>query len=147
MKKLVFALFILAGAAAWGQSASFMDRVLSQDQVRYGDSAYLVLAAAGLIPDTAAPEEAVAYLAKNGWVQRPSATGPTSLGQFSHLVMRAFGLKGGVMYSLFPGERYAARELVYKKIVTGVSEPGSLLSGEEVLRFLGRAAELQGGRS
>ncbi|MGO8692040.1 MAG: hypothetical protein ACLQMF_00065 [Rectinemataceae bacterium] len=147
MKKLIFVVFILAAVAAWGQSASFIDQVLSQDRARYGDSAYLVLAAAGLIPDTATPEEAVAYVAKAGWAKSPTVAGPTSLGQFSYLVMRAFGMKGGVMYLVFPGERYATRELVFRKIVTDMTEPDRVLSGEEVLRFLGRAAALKGGES
>jgi len=147
MKKLILAVFILAAVVAWGQTASFVDQVLSQNRARYGDTAYLVLAAAGVIPDTATADEAVAYVAKAGWAKDPSAAGPTDLGQFSYLVMRAFGMKGGVMYFIFPGERYAARELMFKKVVTGMTEPSHPLSGEEVLRFLGRAAELKGGNS
>jgi hypothetical protein len=48
------------------------------------------------------------------------------------------------MYSLFPGPRYAYRELVYRKILEGRVDPAQTLTGERLLYFLGRALELWG---
>jgi hypothetical protein len=53
--------------------------------------------------------------------------------------MKAFALKGGLMYTLFPGLRYAYRELAYRKIITGRAYSTMRVSGERLLRLLDRA--------
>ncbi len=60
--------------------------------------------------------------------------------------MRALELKGGLFYGMIPGPRYAARELAYRRLVNGKAHPGRIVSGEEGLRLLGAALELEGGR-
>lgn len=58
--------------------------------------------------------------------------------------MKAFGINGGLMYSIFPGPRYAFRELVYKGIITRNTNPGGRLSGTNALRIIRIAAEMKG---
>jgi hypothetical protein len=58
--------------------------------------------------------------------------------------MKAFNIKGGFMYSLFPGPRYAYRELAYRKIITGRSYSTTRVSGERLLRILNRALAYAG---
>jgi hypothetical protein len=52
--------------------------------------------------------------------------------------MKAFNIKGGFMYSLFPGPRYGYRELVYRKIIRGRAYSAMPVSGERLLRIIGR---------
>jgi hypothetical protein len=52
--------------------------------------------------------------------------------------MKAFALKGGILYSLFPLPRYACRELVYLRIIQGGLDPDERLDGRAFLQILGR---------
>ncbi|MDR1277332.1 MAG: hypothetical protein LBK02_01120 [Treponema sp.] len=51
--------------------------------------------------------------------------------------MKSFGLKGGILYTLFPGPRYACRELAYLRIIQGGGDPGTHLQGGQFLQILG----------
>ena len=71
---------------------------------------------------------------------------PVRVDQLSFMLMKSLSLKGGVMYSLFPGPRYAYKEMVYKKVLNGTGGPARLVSGDEVLRSLSNALDLSGGQ-
>jgi outer membrane protein OmpA-like peptidoglycan-associated protein len=80
-------------------------------------------------------------MARNkGWVPRRAAEQDTApLGAVSLLVMRAFDLKGGLMYRLFHRPRHAARELVYLKLLETYSDPARPVSGDRLFRILSGA--------
>ena len=100
------------------------------------------MTASGRIPDDSSPAEAAASLRDQGWtVPERSADEPLTLGEYSYLLMQAFELKGGVMYRIFPGPRYAGRELAYLKLVKGDTSPYRTFSGEEAIGILGRLLE------
>jgi hypothetical protein len=52
--------------------------------------------------------------------------------------MKAFDLKGGIFYGVFPIPRYACRELVYMRIIQGRTDPRGRLDGRTFLQILGR---------
>jgi outer membrane protein OmpA-like peptidoglycan-associated protein len=56
--------------------------------------------------------------------------------------MGAFDLKGGIFYSIAKNPHYAYRELVYKEVIQGRTDPGMLVSGEEFLFILSRVLSL-----
>jgi outer membrane protein OmpA-like peptidoglycan-associated protein len=58
--------------------------------------------------------------------------------------MKALNIKGGFMYTFFPGPRYAYRELEYRKIITGRAYSTMTVSGERLLRTLSRALDYTG---
>jgi hypothetical protein len=60
--------------------------------------------------------------------------------------MRALDIPGGIMYSMFPGPRYAAREIAYLGFVRGSGAPGRTVSGNEVMYILGRVLEWKEGQ-
>jgi outer membrane protein OmpA-like peptidoglycan-associated protein len=66
------------------------------------------------------------------------------LGEVAQLIIKAFGLKGGIMYSLFPVPHYACRTLVYAKIIRGRTDPGGRLDGRAFLQILGRVLNYVG---
>lgn len=132
------ALLVVVSSAAWGQSNAVLDKILAAKDASFGDVAYLVMSATKNIPDNATPEEAVAALGKQNWgVKTTEAQQSVTLGTYSFILMKAFGLHGGIMYSLVPGPRYAARELVYLGFVHGDGSPYRTISGTEAVDILG----------
>jgi len=138
---LVVALLAAAGVV-WGQSNEILDILFEEPATTLGEAAYLVLTASGRIPDDSSPADAAASLSGQGWtVPQRSADEPLTLGEYSYLLMQAFELKGGVMYRIFPGPRYAGRELAYLELIKGDTSPYRIFSGEEAIGILGRLME------
>ncbi len=126
------------------QSNQLLDQLLDEPQATFGDVVYLTLAAAKVVPDTATPAEAIQALQQQGWkVEMLPADAPISLGTYSYLLMKAFKVSGGLFYGLFPGPRYACRELGWLKVIPTDARPLRTLSGEEAVRILGRMLALQ----
>jgi hypothetical protein len=150
MKKWGAFLFFLALAVIplGAQSNQILDQLLQQPQARFGDVVYLTLAAAKIVADTATPDQAIQTLQQQNWKAAIlAADAPISLGDYSYLLMKAFNVKGGIFYSLFPGPRYACRELGFLKVIPSDARPLRYVSGEEVVRILGNMLALQGAKS
>jgi hypothetical protein len=122
-----------------------MDALLAAKSVGYAQSARFVLEAADLLPrgPEGEMEQAAFSLAlEEGWFPPAAAAGdPVKLGDLSLLIMKAFQLKGGIMYTLFPRPRYACRELAAKKIIQGRSDPALTVSGAQFLHIVSRVLE------
>ena len=132
---------------AFSQSNDHIDELLIQPQALLGSTAYIVLSA-GKIIDESVDVAAAFDKAREMGIIPASATAetPVRVDQLSFMLMKSLSLKGGVMYSLFPGSRYAYKEMVYKKVVNGTGGPGRIVSGDEVLRSLTNALDLNGGQ-
>jgi hypothetical protein len=141
-KRVVFLMFAMAALAVpllTAQSNEVLDSVLGEATLSYANAAYLVGTAAGRIPETTAPADAVPLLEQEGW-GRPGLrpTDPVNLGDFSYMLARAFGIHASIMYWVLPSPRYATRELAYLGIISGPAKPGMPLSGDRALRILER---------
>jgi hypothetical protein len=144
LRSVVLVLAVVSAAALplAAQSGAFMDSLLAQDRVSYGDASYLVLVGAGRLKESEPVDRALELLREQGWaIAGKSAGDRLSLGEFSLIVMRCFDIPGGLMYHLAPGPRYATRELVYREVIQGKARPGSSLSGERAARILGRVLD------
>ena len=142
------ALAILAAASAWSQSNEVIDALLAEEQATLGKAADLVLTAAGIVEETRSVDEAFAALQERPWgFAGAAAADRVSLGSFASLVMRAFDMRGGLMYRLTHARRYAAREFAYRDFIQGDTAPGRTLSGRDVTHALGRVLESLGQRS
>jgi hypothetical protein len=143
VKHLISAGFLFCAVLVWGQTAAELERVLALPAVSYGDAARFVLAAAGTAGESGAG--AYRFAIDNNWLPKEAAEGEAlSLGDLSFLIMRAFNIGGGLMYSLFPGPRYACRELSYRKIIRFRAYSAGTVSGERFLRILSRVLEYAG---
>ncbi len=134
---LTFAAGIPAGAAAF--SGSDMDALLEMDALTRGAASRLVAEAArsaGAAAGAAAKFETPA---------EDSGEEPVSLGTYSHMLMEAFDISGGIMYSLFPSGRYASRELGFRGYIRGDSGAYRTVSGQEALGILGRVLQGEAG--
>jgi hypothetical protein len=129
-------------ATVLGQSSEVVDDLLNQDEARVGPTAYIVLTATGRIPEDADYVDALAYAQEQRWLSRRLEPDDViRLGRFSKLILKAFDIPGGLMYRLTGLPRYAARELHYRDYFRGNSSAVRPVSGEFVLRIVGRALE------
>jgi hypothetical protein len=139
---LVVVALLAAAGTCFGQSNELLDVLFEEPATTLRQAAYLVLTASGRIPDDTSPEQAAAALSGQGWtVPKRSAGEPLTLGEYAYLLMQAFDLKGGVMYRISPGPRYAGRELAYLELIKGDTSPYRTFSGEEAIGILGRLME------
>jgi hypothetical protein len=141
---IFFLLFVLASARVFSQSDDIIDSALSQDPLHFGEAAYLVLTAAGVLPETASAQTAAASSEASAWdFEDKAAETPVTYGEFSYMLMTLFDVEGGLMYRLFPGPRYAARELSYLRIAPYRVAPGKLINGAAALGMLSETMELK----
>ena len=123
------------------QTAAELEAVLDDPAISYSQAARFVMAASG-----GSADEAFESAAARRWLPRgASADDPIRLGALSHLLMKAFGLKGGMMYAIFPGPRYAYRSMVSRSFIQGSSDPAMIVSGERFLLILGNVLDAAGG--
>jgi hypothetical protein len=143
---MVIVLLFLAGSLS-AQDAGEMDRLLETGVVSGPQAARFVLASAGLLDSGLSGRQAedAAWQAalEQGWVSSKSGQ-LFRLKDAAWLVAAAFGIKGGAMYSLFPGPRYAYRELLHLKIIQGRADGNFAVSGERLLQIIGRALQHTG---
>jgi hypothetical protein len=138
------AVFLLVGGVIFGQSNEILDTVLEQEALVTEYGAYLVFTASGVLPDDADIGLAADHLdeLEEDWkLKKYSSGSPITLGQYSYLITRAFDIKEGLFYRLFPGPRYAVRDLAFLGIVREHPNAGRTLSGEEAVRILGNTLE------
>jgi hypothetical protein len=140
---LIFFFGLFYGTVAlMAQSNVLLDELLAEERTSFGKASYLVLLSAGLIQEDATLEQSLTVLKGQDWgLEKKEVYDPVTLGEYSHLIMKALNISGGLMYGLFPGPRYASRELFYLGIAKGKRNPYRYISGEEAVRMLGRALD------
>lgn len=143
---LAFLLFALAISSAYSQSDEIIDSVLDQDTISYGNAAYLVLSATGEVSESSTPQSAISSQGTSMWgFEGKTAESQMSYGEFSYMLMTSFDMSGGLLYRVFPGPRYAAREMSFLGIAPSRVAPGKNLSGADALQMLNEVMELVGG--
>jgi hypothetical protein len=137
MKYLIAVGLLFSAVLAWGQTAAEMERLLDADHITHTQAAWFTLASAEKDPPPN-PVAAFALAMERGWFPANAEPGgPVKLRDLSLLLMKAFDLEGGLMYRLFPGTRYAYREMTRRGFVEGRAYPGFTVSGERFLQILG----------
>jgi len=127
---------------AFAQTADRIERLLRQDRVNYRDAALLVLEASGHIDSEkqTSADDAFSFTMERGWLPKGAeADNDTMLGGLSLLVVQAFEIDGGVLFSLFKNPHYAYRAMVYRNIIQGRIDPQMLVSGELLLYTVNKA--------
>lgn len=148
VKKLLIAASIVVLTAVVplaAQSNEFLDGFLGSELPNVKDVSYLVLVSTDMIGEDAGPDRAFELCKELGWVA--SDRGPdskVSTAEYAYFLMKAFGRKGGAMYSIFPGPRYAYRELVGYEMIQGKSDPDAPLTGTTAMRIIGRCLDAWG---
>jgi len=125
----------------FAQTADRIEKLLAQDKVSYQDAALLVLEAAGHIDSArqASADEAFSIAMERGWLPvGAEANSDVMLNGLSLLVMQAFEIDGGYLYSFFKNPHYAYRAMVYRGIIQGRSDPQMSVSGDLLLYTVNR---------
>ncbi|MDR1909438.1 MAG: hypothetical protein LBQ35_05950 [Spirochaetaceae bacterium] len=142
---------LFAGAgllcAQAGSTAAEMDALLESSALTCGQAARFVIVTARLLNEDS-PEDAAFDLAlERRWLPASAEPGQTiTLGRLSHLIMGAFGFRGSFLYAVFPGPRYAFRELSYLSIIPARQDPAWPVPGERLLLILARAMQYRENR-
>ncbi|NNM67074.1 MAG: hypothetical protein HKM06_03560 [Spirochaetales bacterium] len=149
MKKNLVLLFLLfAGTALWGQTSSFMDQLLKSSNLTWGQASYLVLVASNNLAEDVTEQRSFDLLKQLKWAPaNTSIDAAVSLQEYAFLLMKSFGIHGGMWYSLFPGPRYAFRELTYRMILSPTEDPDTRLDGTRAIRILGRVMDVWGSKN
>lgn len=131
------------------QTAGELEALLQVPALTWAQTARFVLGAADLLPaelsGEAAEQRAFERARGNNWLPRNAeAAGIVNLQGTAYLVMRAFAIDGGIMYSLLPGPRYAYREMTGRGIIQGLADPGLSCSGARLIQIIGRALDYTG---
>jgi len=151
---ILLTICLFFAAPAFGQSsvsrtpATKIEKLLETETVNFAQAAWLVLEAADLSGSFtgSGTEAAFGFASQKGWLPKKAAPQDRAkLEEVSLLIMRSFGIKGGLFYTLFKNPHYAYRELVYRDIIQGKTDPQMPVSGDLLLfmvnRVLSRAEE------
>jgi len=146
MKKIIISFFLLLiSAAINAQTADEIQTLLETPAVSYEQAARFVLEAADVIisygksSDLDAAQNAMSYAVERNWLpKKAAAQDAISLESLSLLIMRAFRLKGGPMYTWSKSAHYSYREMVYKDFIRGRTDPQMKVSGETMLSIVSR---------
>jgi hypothetical protein len=143
---LTFLLFNFSFLICYAQSdtAEEMETLLSTNAVTYAAAARFLLEASDTMA-TSDPDEAFRYAAERNWLPKnAAANAPARMDGVCLLLMRSFGINGGVMYTLTGNAHYAYRELEYKNIIQGEANPAMNVSGTMLLFITNRVLSLSG---
>ena len=149
MKKYfcIFVCFLLVVPVfLYSQTAQRIEDLLNYEAVSYEQAAWLVLDAAD-ISDSAgisSQGEAFRYAVEQQWVPGDApANGRVSLERVSLLIMQAFGMRGGLLYTLTKSPHYAYRELIFRNVIVARSDPQMAVSGYWLLFMVNRVLSYQ----
>ena len=150
MKKIVICIIVsIFPVLLPAQTATELEIILETEAVTCAQAAKFVLyssKAANVSLENFARQPHPEYLwaLANGWLKFASEDDPISLSNLSFLLMRAFNMKGGLMYRIFPGPRYAYRSMISRNYIQGIADPAMKLDGSRFLLILGRVLNVEG---
>ena len=134
---IFFTVCLTVAFPVFAQSAAEIDELLSTEAVTYEEAAWFVLRVAE-IPGVDSPAGAFGYAADRKWLPAKAVPGGRArLDGVSLLVMRSFGFKGGLFFTLTKSSRYAYRELLQMGVIRGRVDPEMGVSGETLLFIAG----------
>jgi hypothetical protein len=133
---------LFSAPRAEAQTAGELERLLGAPTVSCQDVAWFILSATGAIPAGSFASDAYQFALDNKWLpKKATADGAITLEGVSLLIMQAAGIKGGLMFTLTHGSRYAYRDLIYRGLIQGRAYASQKISGERLLQILGRVLE------
>ena len=141
---LVVIFIVLSAVSAHAQTTAMeIETLLDIPAITYAQAARFVLEAAD-IAVIANPDEAFQYAADRKWLSNKTMPGDRAkLNEVSLLLIESFKLNGGLFYSVAKTPHYAYRELVYKQIILGRTDPEMDVSGEDFLYMVSRILSIK----
>jgi len=141
-KTALFFLGLFLSAPLFAQTAEKLEALMNEKALNWSQAAAFVLEAS--MEPASNPGDAFSFAAGQKWLPKNAAPeDPARLNGVALLLMQSFDLKGGIFYGAFKGPHHAYRELVYKKVIRGNTDPDMPVSGQQLLLMLGRILSLQ----
>ena len=148
MKKLIscmaFAFILLLSLHA--QNSEKMTEILKSEKASFEQASYLPALYANLISEDDSSAKAFEALKDNNYFS-PSVTSDSNvtLAQLCQIYMKAFNMKGGLFYTLFPSARYAFKEFKANGILPPQADPSENVSGRDSIDIFNSCLSLTGG--
>lgn len=135
----VFCLLCAAPVFLTAQNTAMeIETLLASRALTYAQVSRFVLEAADAAAFTD-PVEAFNFARERNWLPMNAAPHePARLDRVSLLLMRSFGIRGGVLFTLTGSPHYAYREMEYMGFIYGRASPGQTVSGDTLLYLTGR---------
>ncbi len=121
------------------QSNVVLDEFLNQQNADLETSLWLLYLSDKKIPSESLPDDALDLFIQAEYSKKIFNTDPQrpiTFGEFAYIAMETLDLPGGMMYTMFPSPRYAAREFLYRGWIPGKPKTDSTLTPWEVTTSL-----------
>jgi len=143
---IIAVIFIIFPAFLSAQTAAELEAVMETPEVTNAQAAKFVLGSTRTAGSTGtASENDFEQAMANGWFPKGTVSDESiTLGKLSFLMMKAFDMRGGMMYAMLPGPRYAFRSMVSRSLIQGAADPSMTVSGERFLLILGKVLSAAG---
>jgi hypothetical protein len=132
---------VFLGSFALAQQASFVQAYADSESVTGTQTIYLLGIATGRLEPTAPFSEDSIARATIREAQEYATAQTLSLSEFAFLLATYFTIEPGMMGRLFPGPRYALRDLRREQIILYEADASSPVPGDVALRTLRRALD------
>jgi hypothetical protein len=145
MKKYfcLFALCIIFSPRIFAQTAVKLEALLNEQTLTWSAAASFVLEASGAA-DSLDEADAFRFAAEREWLPKNATPADAAkLNGVALLLMRSFKLKGGLFYNLSKSPHHAYRELVYKGLIRGDTDPQMSVSGRDLLLIVSRLLSIK----
>ena len=140
---VLLSLFVLL--PAYSQDSEKIESLLNETEINCGQAVWFTLAST--LNEAPVDEQAAfAYASEKGWLPAKAEINDLiTMKNLSLLIMKAFDIKGGMMYRCTKKARYAYRELKDRGILPSNTYSNLKVSGEQFLNILGNASPEDGG--
>ena len=136
----------LAGQAQESDSANYITALGDKQQATCGDALTIFMFQLGKKPGNYTSNQET--LRKEGIEVTDRAEGESlRRGEIANMVAQHLKLSKSLFYNIFKTDRYAVKACVAAKIMTTDSSEWDLLSGEELIEIMRKAAEKEQGGS
>ena len=136
-------LILTLSAPLFSQTAARLEVLLEKTEMTWLEVTAFVLEASEAGAHSNA-QEAFNFAAGNNWLPKNAESdGTAQLNGVALLLMQSFNLKGGMFYRMAKSPHHAYRELVFKKVIRGNTDPLMSVSGKDLLLMIGRLLAMQ----
>jgi hypothetical protein len=137
-KTVLFLILGLFSAPLFAQTAAKLEALLNEPALTWSAAAAFVLEASEAA-GSLGQQEAFSFAVERKWLPKNAAPADTArLNGVALLLLRSFNLKGGIFYSISKSPHHAYRELVYKGLIRGDTDPDMPVSGRDLLLMVSR---------
>ena len=126
---IIFPLVLSISAPLFSQTAARLEALLETPALTWEQAAAFIRDAA----NSESPDSEQKWLPKNA-----SMGDIARLKGVALLLMRSFEIKGGIFYRIAKSPHHAYRELVYRSVIRGDTDPDMPVSGRNLLLMINR---------